>query len=334
VAVEDDVDALYAGDPDEFVAGRQALVKRLRSEGDRARAAEVAQLRRPTAAAWAVNQLARRHPDELASLVELGRAHERLLSGGRDDATVTSGRRRREAIAGLVERAARILSESGRSPDAHRDAIASTLDAASLDPGPAEEVVAGRLARELDPPSGFGPGGDGGDGDDGELLWVVPDATRAAPKAPAAKPVTEKPAADKPAADKRTAPEKQAATEPAVGKAGGGRPAGDPSPTASEEAEREEEAERAERAAARERRAEEKRRRATTARAAAIRARDLADQAQDAADHAERERERLEEEVVRARRTATDSRRAARELRDAAREAERQATALEQDTAP
>jgi hypothetical protein len=322
VAVEDEVDALYAGDPDEFVAGRQALVKRLRAEGDRARAAEVAQLRRPTAAAWAVNQLARRHPDELAGLVELGRelsrAHERLLSGGRDDATVTSGRRRREAIADLVERAAGILAESGRAADAHRDAIASTLDAASLDPAAAHDVVAGRLAKELDPPSGFGPGGSG-DGDDGELLWALPDpaAARGATKAPGGE-------AEKPAT-RKTAAKKAAPRKPAVGSSS------DPSTTAAEEAE---EAERAERAAERERRAEEKRRRATAARAAAARARDLADKAQDAADHAERERERLEEEVVRARKTATDSRRAARELRDAAREAERQATALEQDTAP
>src|SRR5437868_3363536 len=150
VAVEDDIDALYGADPEGFVAGRQALVKRLRAEGDRGRAAEVAGLRRPTAAAWAVNQLARRHADELARLLavgdELRRAHERLLAGGRDDAVVTAGRRRREAVAGLVDRAASILAGSGRAADAHRDAIASTLDAASLDPDLAADVVAGRLS--------------------------------------------------------------------------------------------------------------------------------------------------------------------------------------------
>lgn len=160
MAVEDDVDALYASDPDEFVSGRQALVKRLRSEGDKERAADVAKLRRPTAAAWAVNQLARRHPDEVAALVERGgelrRAHERLLTGDRDDDTAAAGRRRREAIADLVDRAAAILGESGRAADAHRDAIGATLDAASLDPDLAADVVAGRLAKELDPPSGFG----------------------------------------------------------------------------------------------------------------------------------------------------------------------------------
>ncbi len=160
MAVEEEVDALYQGDPDGFVAARQALVKRLKAAGDRATATEVATLRRPTAAAWAVNQLARRHPDRLADLVERGaelrRAHQRLLAGGRDDDTATAGRRRREGVADLVDVAAGILAESGRSADAHRDAIAATLDAASLDPDVGAEVAGGRLAKELDPPAGFG----------------------------------------------------------------------------------------------------------------------------------------------------------------------------------
>ena len=190
MAVEDDVDALYAADPDGFVAGRQALVKRLKAEGDKAGAAEVAGLRRPTAAAWAVNQLARRHGDEVAALVALGddlrRTHERLLTGGRDDDTAASGRRRREAIADLVERAAGILTESGRAADAHRDAISATLDAASLDPDVAAEVVAGRLSKELDPPSGFG-----------EFDWSAPARPGAAPRStPKAKEKAAAPAAD------------------------------------------------------------------------------------------------------------------------------------------
>ena len=182
MAVEDDVDALYAADPDGFVAARQALSKRLKAEGDKAGAAEVAALRRPTAAAWAVNQLARRHGDEVAGLVALGddlrQAHERLLAGARDDSTGTAGRRRREAIADLVDRAAAILTESGRAADAHRDAISATLDAASLDPAAGAEVVAGRLSKELEPPSGFG-----------ELDWpAAPAATRRPPPTKAASP--------------------------------------------------------------------------------------------------------------------------------------------------
>jgi hypothetical protein len=60
------VDPLYAGPPEEFVAARDALAKRLRADGDRATAAEVAKLRRPTATAAALNQVARTVPDVLA----------------------------------------------------------------------------------------------------------------------------------------------------------------------------------------------------------------------------------------------------------------------------
>jgi hypothetical protein len=118
-------------------------------------------------AAWAVNQLARRHPDELGRLLALGHdleeAHEGLLSGGRSETAVTAGRRRREAVAALTDTAMDLLTESGRAADAHRDAIADTLDAASLDPRSAAVVQTGRLTRELDPPSGFG------------LDWVADD---------------------------------------------------------------------------------------------------------------------------------------------------------------
>jgi hypothetical protein len=159
-AADPGIDELYAGDPDQFVARRQALVKQLKAAGDRERAAEVAGLRRPTVAAWAVNQLARRHPDQVAHLLELGQeleeAHEGLLGGARPDSAVAAGRRRREAISALTDAAVALLAESGRSPDAHRDAIADTLDAASLDPRSGAVVRAGRLTRELDPPSGFG----------------------------------------------------------------------------------------------------------------------------------------------------------------------------------
>ena len=195
--VEDDVeaavDALFAADPEGFIAGRQALVKRLRAEGKRGAAAEVAGLRRPTAAAWAVNQLARRHGDELARLLavgdELRAAHERLLAGGRDDAVGIVGRRRREAVSGLVDRAAAILAGSGRAADAHRDAIASTLDAASLDPAVAGDVAGGRLSKELEPPSGFG--------DEGAWTATPRTSPRTSPRAALPAVVDAEPAVDR-----------------------------------------------------------------------------------------------------------------------------------------
>ena len=100
------VDGLYALDPGEFVAARNELARRLRKEGQKQLAGEVAKLRRPSPAAWAVNQLARRHGDELERLVrageELRAAQERALAGGAPAELRQATRARREAVGRLA----------------------------------------------------------------------------------------------------------------------------------------------------------------------------------------------------------------------------------------
>lgn len=68
------VDELFALAPEGFTAARDALARRLRSEGDREAATAVKALRRPTAAAWALNQVVRQHRDEVEALVHAGEA--------------------------------------------------------------------------------------------------------------------------------------------------------------------------------------------------------------------------------------------------------------------
>src|SRR5579864_1516338 len=63
---------LYGVDLDRFVMQRGELAKRLRAEGDRERAAEVAKLRKPPATAWALNQVARQRPGLVAELLDSG----------------------------------------------------------------------------------------------------------------------------------------------------------------------------------------------------------------------------------------------------------------------
>src|SRR5258705_13065446 len=69
---EPDVRSLYRGDPEGFVAARDALAKRLRDEGRDADAAEVKKLRRPTVAAWALDRLADDAPDAIRELPDAG----------------------------------------------------------------------------------------------------------------------------------------------------------------------------------------------------------------------------------------------------------------------
>jgi hypothetical protein len=155
----DPVDRLFALPPEEFVAARDALAQQLRAEGDRARAAEVRALRRPTVAAWAVNQVARRRPADVAALVEVGeelhRAQRRALSGVRETGLREASRRRRELVDGLVTAAVDALEEAGRAPGAHGDEIAATFEAASVDAEIGALVAAGRLSKEQQAVGGF-----------------------------------------------------------------------------------------------------------------------------------------------------------------------------------
>ena len=69
----DDADELYALPLGEFTSARNDLEKRLRKDGKREEAAEVKGRRKPTAPAWALNQVARERPKVVAELVETGR---------------------------------------------------------------------------------------------------------------------------------------------------------------------------------------------------------------------------------------------------------------------
>ena len=157
---EEGVDELYGLDPNDFVAARNDLVKRLKKAGDKPLAAEVAKLKRPTPAAWAVNQLARRHRDEVEELVRLGEAlrdaQDRALAGDDPGDMRHAGRARRDAVARLAERADRLLVERGGAAGAHAGDVTATLEAASLDAEAGAAVLVGRLSTELEPPSGFG----------------------------------------------------------------------------------------------------------------------------------------------------------------------------------
>jgi hypothetical protein len=156
--------------PTEFVAARDGLAKRLKAEGDKEGGAAVKALRKPTTAAWAINQLARDHKADLESLLDLGQrmrdAQHEALTGGGTGLLKELSADRRGAVDALVRKAVSALGAGGAS---QRDAIVATLDAAVTNPGNAELVRSGRLAKELQAPSGFGDtGGDtGGNGENG-----------------------------------------------------------------------------------------------------------------------------------------------------------------------
>lgn len=152
---------LYALEPEAFIGARDALVKELKANGETEQAAAVKALRRPTVAAWAVNQAARNGPDLVDELLAAGerlagaQRHAQSGKGGADELRA-AGTLRREAIRRLADEAIAALDRAGRSGDTVRDDIAGTLEAATLDPEVAARVRDGMLERTVVPPSGFG----------------------------------------------------------------------------------------------------------------------------------------------------------------------------------
>lgn len=145
-------DALYVEPPGGFVIARDALVKQLRAAGDRAGAARVRALRRPTRAAWAVNVAVRDHPDaaqELSAAARrLGDAQRELLAGG-DRSRLREAQARADAACDVLIAAAPVTDPPTL------ETVRQTFRAATVDADALAEVTSGRLLRER-VASGFG----------------------------------------------------------------------------------------------------------------------------------------------------------------------------------
>ncbi|MEO8966014.1 MAG: hypothetical protein ABI355_00375 [Solirubrobacteraceae bacterium] len=146
---------LYGLPLERFVTERAALTKALRTAGSRERATEVASLRKPSVAAWAVNQLVRAHRREVAALFAAGdgleHAQAKLLTGGGDAQALRAAvERERGTVDELTGLARGLLSSDGHQLTQTTLArVSESLHAAALDPDARAQVRDGCLAREL-----------------------------------------------------------------------------------------------------------------------------------------------------------------------------------------
>jgi hypothetical protein len=159
-SVERELDRLYSLRPSEFVAARQEVARALRQAGDREGAEQVKAARRPTLAAWSVNQLARTEKRGVRTLLNAGKrlrtAQGQVLRGGRGEALRHATDEERDAIRPLLDSARGLLSESGQAAsESTLEQVEKTLHAAARDEGVGQALLQGRLTRELDP-TGFG----------------------------------------------------------------------------------------------------------------------------------------------------------------------------------
>ena len=175
-SLEQVADELYGLPPGEFTEARDALVKRLRADKERDLANQVKGLRRPTVAAWALNQLVRNRRKDVGALLaageELREAQEQLVGGGDRSAFQRAAAKERELVAKLARDAASLAAEAGvGSSQGLEEKLISTLHAAALDEETAAELGAGRVLRERQAVAGFGGGFD-----------VAPAPSKPAPK--------------------------------------------------------------------------------------------------------------------------------------------------------
>ena len=154
-ALEAELDELYAAPPENFIRARNDLAQRLKQAGQVDVAARVKQLRKPTVPLWAVNQLARRHHDEVRALLDAGdrlRAAQQAALRGEAEELRTATADERKLLRSLTQRGQELLRETGHSADPKR--IVTTLRAAAVDPDGRELLEQGRLSEDLEA-SGF-----------------------------------------------------------------------------------------------------------------------------------------------------------------------------------
>ncbi|WP_159398022.1 hypothetical protein [Sorangium cellulosum] len=154
---DDEVDDLYKKPLGDFTRARDELAKRLRQAGDKDAADRVKALRRPTAAAWTLNQLARRVPQRMEALLDAGErlreAQAGALSPGGAQGLRDASQKHRAIVNELLRAAPALFAEGGyrdkgNSMDQVRDSLLATPTARASD---LELLARGRLSQELEP---------------------------------------------------------------------------------------------------------------------------------------------------------------------------------------
>jgi hypothetical protein len=152
------VDSLYGAPLEEFTALRNELAKELRGSGERDSAEEISRLRKPTAAAWSINQLSRNERPALRRVLEAGRqlrkAQESALGGGSGAALRKASAAEREAVGAAAEKASAILGS--QASNATLEKVRNSLHAAAGDEEVRAAIENGRLTADHEP-VGLGP---------------------------------------------------------------------------------------------------------------------------------------------------------------------------------
>ena len=118
--------------PEEFVAARDELAKRLKADGKATEAAEVKKLRKPTVTRWVADQVRRHHAEDVESLrtalSNVAAAQETAITRGERGALAEATAQRRDAMTALRSAVDEVLAADER-PAHHRDEVLGAIEA-------------------------------------------------------------------------------------------------------------------------------------------------------------------------------------------------------------
>ena len=144
-------DELYLIPPAQFTAARGAVVTAARNNGDKATAADLSRLRKPTVSAWLVNRLVRAVPNVVAGVLAIGPAVRDATAAGDRAAMRDLTRHRQALLRDLVTEARHIAEDVAQTFTATTQReIEATFTAAAADPDVAATVLQGRLTAPLE----------------------------------------------------------------------------------------------------------------------------------------------------------------------------------------
>ena len=152
MTLDEATDHLYSVDLEAFVPERTRLARELRDAGDRSAAEQVAKLKKPTVAAWALNQLARERRRDVDLLLDAGhrlrQAQEGVVGGADREVFEKAQKTQRDALRRLTQQASQLLG--GASSQALSQ-ISATLRAAAVSEEGRELLARGRFTTPLEP---------------------------------------------------------------------------------------------------------------------------------------------------------------------------------------
>ncbi len=146
-----EAEKLLAVEPGQFVAERDRLVRKLRSEDRGSEADTVAGLRKPTAVVSAVNRAARDRPKAAAGAAEAARNVRQTQVAGEPESFRKATAELETALDLLAEVAVAHVAPPGKPPsDAMRRRVRDLLRTAVADDDAREALVRGALTDELE----------------------------------------------------------------------------------------------------------------------------------------------------------------------------------------